>query len=209
MVQGSPTAYGGYASFERNLMQIDPGIEEPTRDLLKQVIRGEYHEIAKILEVLGEQRFQECLSLCLRVAGYIVIDVCGHMWPTESGLRRIAQLTAQTDLGYELPESDVYDFLARAVLGFEPLAEVFANKERAASAPLLTTASLLVAYRPHGRHWWEYLDVIEGALEEAAPLSRAAFPAALLLSRRARALESRGAAERTAGMQHSSRRSHG
>jgi hypothetical protein len=42
--------------------------------------------------------------------------------------------------------------------------------------------------------WWEYLDVTERALEEAAPLSEAAFSAALLLSRRNRALKARGAA---------------
>jgi hypothetical protein len=172
-------------------MQIDPKIEEPTRDLLTQIVRGEYQEIAKTLEALGEYRFTECLSLCLRVAGYIVIDVCGHLWPTETEVHRISQLMAETDLGFDLAESDVYDFLSRAALGFEPLVEVFPDREKAASIPLLTTAALLVAYRTNGKHWWEYLDVIEGALEEAATLSETTFPAALLLSRRARTLKSR------------------
>lgn len=172
-------------------MRIDPKIEEPTRELLTQVIRGKHREIGPVLAGLGEYRFAECLSLCLRVAGYVVIDVCGHRWPTDAELRRIAELTADNDLGFDLTESDAYDFLARAALGFEPLTDVFPDKERAASVPLLATASLLVAYRADGKHWWEYLDVIEGGLEEAAPLSEAALPAVLLLSRRARTLKSR------------------
>jgi hypothetical protein len=170
-------------------MQIDRSVEGPTRDLLDKVIRGDYREIAKALAALGEERSAKCQSLCLRVAGYIVIDACGHKWPTDDELHRIARLMSGTDLGFELSESDAYNFLARAALGFEPLTKVFADKERSDSVPLLTTASLLIAYRHSGQHWWDYLNVIEGALEEAAPLSRAAFPAALLLARRARALD--------------------
>jgi hypothetical protein len=169
-------------------MQIDPRVEGATRDLLEKVIGREYRETAEIIEAFGERRTAECLSLCLRVAGYIVIDICDHRWPTDSELRRIAQLMSENDLGFELPEADAYDFLARAALGFEPLAAVFSDGEKAGSVPILTTASLLVAYRPDGQHWWEYLDVIQGGLEEAAPLSQAAFPAALLLARRARTL---------------------
>jgi hypothetical protein len=78
-------------------------------------------------------------------------------------------------------------------LGFEPLIELFPEKEKVAAIPILTTTTLLVSYRTNGKHWWEYLDVIERALEDAAPLSEAAFPAALLLSRRSRALKSRSA----------------
>jgi len=169
-------------------MQIDPRVEGATRDLLEKVIGREYREIAEIIEAFGERRTAECLRLCLRAAGYIVIDICDHRWPTDSELRRIAQLMSENDLGFELPEADAYDFLARAALGFEPLAAVFSDGEKAGSVPILTTASLLVAYRPDGQHWWEYLDVIQGGLEEAAPLSQAAFPAALLLARRARTL---------------------
>jgi len=179
-------------------MPIDPRVEEPIRDVLEKVIRREYQETGEIIETLGERRTAECLSLCLRVAGYIVIDICGHRWPTDSELRRLAQLMSENDLGFELPETDAYDFLARAALGFEPLAAVFPDREKAGSVPILTTASLLVAYRPDGQHWWEYLDVIEGGLEEAAPLSQAAFPAAFLLARRAHTLvESQDPAGRT------------
>jgi hypothetical protein len=37
-------------------MQIDPKVEEPTRDLLGHVIRGEYREFASLMESIGEER---------------------------------------------------------------------------------------------------------------------------------------------------------
>jgi hypothetical protein len=162
------------------------------RKLLGHAIRGEFGEMISRAGSLGEQRFLECLACCLRVAGYIAIDVSGYKWPSDADVREIAQRMARMDSDFELPEADTYEFLARAALGFETLTDVFPDKEKAASVPLLTTASLLVAYRPEGKHWWEYLDVIESALEEADPLSEAAFPAALLLSRRTRALKAHG-----------------
>jgi hypothetical protein len=170
-------------------MRIDPKVEEPTRDLLGHAIRGEFDEFASLIEAIGEQRFLEAGSLCLRIAGYVAIDVCAWQWPTEADLREIARRMAAMDAKFELDESDVYAYLARAVLAFEPLLDVFPDKGKAATVPFFTTATLLVAYRPDGEHWWEYLDVIEQALEAAAPLPETVVPALLLLSRRNRALK--------------------
>jgi hypothetical protein len=180
-------------------MPIDPKVEESARDLLGHAIRGEFDESANVIEAVGEQRFLEAGSLCLRIAGYIAIDVCAWQWPTDADLREIAQRMAGMDAEFELDESDVYDYLTRAALGFEPLLEVFPDKEKAATVPFFATATLLVAYRPDDQHWWEYLDEIEQALETAAPLPEKVVPALLLLSRRNRALkakaEANGAAE--------------
>jgi hypothetical protein len=172
---------------------IDPKVEEPTRRLLGHAVRGELDELSGLMSELGPERLLDCLGLCLSLSGYIAIDVCGHKWPPDADLRRLAQLMADIDLDFNLEEPDVYDYLSRLVLGFEPLSDVFpVNKGKGVMVPILTTAALLVSYRTDARHWWEYLDVIERALEEAAPLSEAAFPAALLLSRRNRALKARG-----------------
>jgi hypothetical protein len=73
----------------------------------------------------------------------------------------------------------------------EPLFDVFPDKGKAVMVPVLITAALLVIYRAEPRHWWEYLDVIERAIENAAPLQEDDFPAVLLLPRRARALRAR------------------
>ena len=169
-------------------MGIEPKVEEPARDLLGHAIRGEWNDFANVAEDIGEQRLLECLSLCLRIAGYIVIDISGRTWPTAADVHEIAQRMAATDLGFDLTEDDAHAYLARAVLGFEPLIEVFPDREKLATVPVFTTAALLVSYRRHGTDWWDYLSTIENALETAAPLPDDVVPAVLLLSRRKRAL---------------------
>jgi hypothetical protein len=172
-------------------MRIDPRVEKPTRDLLGRAIRGEFDELADVIEAIGEERFQECLSLCLSIAGYIAIEICGHEWPTTAKLRRIAEIMAGADMDFDLGESDVYDYLARAALGFEPLIEVFPEREKVGSIPIMVTATLLVSYRGEDRGWWDYLEEIEEALEIAAPLPEKVVPALLLLTRRNRALKAK------------------
>jgi hypothetical protein len=169
-------------------MAIEPKVEEPSRDLLGHAIRGEWDDFAGVVEDIGEQRLLGCLSLCLRIAGYIAIDISGHAWPTVADVGEIARRTAAADLGFNLDEADVHTYLARAALGFEPLAEVFSDAEKLATVPIFATAALLVSYRPPGTDWWDYLNTIEAALETAALLSEDVEPALLLLSRRKRAL---------------------
>jgi hypothetical protein len=169
-------------------MGIEPKAEEPTRDLLGHAIRGEWQDFANVAEDIGETRLLECLSLCLRIAGYIAIDISGRTWPTTADVREIAHRMAATDLGFDLSEAEAHAYLNRAVLDFEPLTEVFPDREKLAAVPIFTTAALLVSYRKHGTDWWDYLDQIENALETAAPLSEDVVPALLLLSRRKRAL---------------------
>jgi hypothetical protein len=53
---------------------------------------------------------------------------------------------------------------------------------------------MLVAYRRERPHWWNYLGVIEKALEDVAPLTEDAVPALILLARRTRALKQTGTA---------------
>jgi hypothetical protein len=170
-------------------MQIDPKVEEAARDLLGHAIRGEFAEFAAVIETIGERRFLEADSLCLRVSGYVAIDACGHQWPADAELHGLARrMAGLQDKGYELAEADAYAYLAWVVLGFRPLLDVFPDQAKAATVPFFATAALLVACRPDGVHWWEYLDLIEQALEAAAPLPETIVPAVLLLSRRSRAL---------------------
>lgn len=169
-------------------MGIEPKAEESTRALLGHAIRGEWQDLANVAEDIGETRLLECLSLCLRIGGYIAIDISGRTWPTTADIREIAQRMATVELDFDLSEDDAHAYLTRSVLGFEPLTEVFPDREKLATVPIFTTAALLVSYRRHGTDWWDYLDQIENALETAAPLSEDVVPALLLLSRRKRAL---------------------
>jgi hypothetical protein len=170
-------------------MGIEPAVEAPARDLLGHAIRGEWDAFANLAEDIGEQRLLECLSLYLRVAGYIAVDIAGHAWPTNADVSDIAARIAAADLGFDLTEPDARAYLARAALGFEPLIEVFPDRRKLGTVPVFATAALLVLYRRHGTDWWDYLSTIETALETAAPLPDDVEPALILLSRRKRALE--------------------
>jgi len=165
-------------------MRIDPKIEKPTRDMLGYAIRGEFSEMSGVAQAVGDQRFQECLGMCLRIAGYIAIDVCGQRWPSNADLRGIAQNMVRVEMDFDLQESDVYDYLARAALGFEPLIQVFPDQRSAASVPVFATATLLVSYRPGDQDWWDYLVTIEEAVEAAAVADLSVLPALILRSRR-------------------------
>jgi hypothetical protein len=139
------------------------------RDLLGHAIRGEFDQFGDVVEAIGEQSFLEAGSLCLRIAGYVAIGACAWQWPTDADVREIAQAISALDNEFDLTEQDAHDYLSRAVLRFEPILDVFPDPERAGTIPFFATAALLIAYRREGRHWWEYLDVIEKALEDAAP----------------------------------------
>jgi hypothetical protein len=169
-------------------MGIDPKVEKPARELLGHAIRGEFDQFAGVIEAIGEQRFLEAGSLCLRIAGYIAIDACAWQWPSDADAREIAREISGLDAEFELAEQQVYDFLARSVLRFEPVLAVFPDPEVAGTVPFFATAAMLIAYRRDRPYWWDYLDVIEKALEDAAPLPEETVPAMILLARRNRAL---------------------
>jgi hypothetical protein len=124
------------------------------------------------------------MSLYMRTAAHIAVDISGRPWPTTADVRDIARRAAAADLGFDLTEDDTHAYLARAALGFEPLAEGFPDRQKLASATIFTTAALLVSYHGHGTDWLDYLNTIETALETAAPLPEDVEPAVLLLYRR-------------------------
>jgi hypothetical protein len=174
-------------------MVIDPDDEQATRDLLGHAISGDEQRFARSLQAIGDERYLHCLSLCIRVAGYIVVDACSWQWPSKAELIKIAQrITGMDDLDFGVSEADTYAFLSRSAIGFEPLSDVFADRGQLGSIPLFTTAALLSAYCPDGRRWQEYLTVIERSLDLVAPLPEETVPALVLTARRHRALKGAG-----------------
>ena len=89
-------------------MAIEPKVEKPARDLLGHAIRGECDDFANVAEDIGEQRMLECMSLCVRIAGYVAIDISGHAWPTTADVRDIARRAAAAGLGFDLSEDDAH-----------------------------------------------------------------------------------------------------
>jgi hypothetical protein len=160
-------------------MRIDPGIEKPTRDLLAHAIRGELKEMGNLIYAIGDQRYLECISLCIAIAGYIGTEA-SQRWPTEADLHEIARHASATTTRFDLDESAVFDFLSRVVFGADKLDQVFPDLADSTTLPVLATARILVSFRPQylrDKEWWDYLDVIEGASEQATALDPAVLPA--------------------------------
>jgi hypothetical protein len=167
-------------------MRIDPDTEKATRDLLSHAIRGELEEMGTLVETMGEERYLQCITLCVFIAGYIGIDV-PERWPTDADLREIARHAAETTKEFELDKSAVFEFLSRVVFGSEQLTAVFPDLAVAGSLPVLATARIIVSFRPHelrGKYWWDYLDVIEGATEAAMTVDPALLPALMFRTRK-------------------------
>jgi len=165
------------------MQRIDPSIEKPTRDLLGHAVRGELDQMGQAIYAMGDQRYMECTALCIAIAGYVAIDASGMRWPSDSALREMANHTAETTAEFEIRAADLYDFLSRVAFGSDKLDQVFPDLAISTTFPVLAAARILVAFRPHKaqhEHWWQYLDAIEGALEQAAVLDPAVLPALML-----------------------------
>jgi hypothetical protein len=67
------------------------------------------------------------------------------------------------------------------------MVDVFPSAKDAVMLPLQVTGTLLLAFLPRGKHWWEYLDVIENALDAAEQADLSLLPALILRSQRNRA----------------------
>lgn len=157
-------------------MLVDPKIEEPARTLIGHVIRQEWDELEAEVRRIGDDTYNSALVLCILVAGYVAVDVAGH-WPTDADVRFIAQRTAKSARGFELAEEDVYAFLSQVALDWKPMVDVFPSAEVGLLLPLQVTSTLLLAFLPKDKRWWEYLDVIENSLDASEYTNLALLPA--------------------------------
>jgi len=174
------------------MQRIDPSIEKPTRDLLRHAIRGDLDQMGQQVYAIGDERYLECIALCIAIVGYVAIDVC-QRWPTDADLREIARHAAETTEEFEIDATAVFDFLSRVVFGSEKLDQVFPDIAVSTTLPILATASILASFRPQqigDKRWWEYLDQIEGATEQAGALDSAVLPALMFRVRSAASRQS-------------------
>lgn len=167
-------------------MQIDRKAEEATRDMIAHAIRGELNQLADVIEAVGEDRFRECVELCVRISGYIAVDVCRSTWPSEGAIQHIAENVSRADLAAPVDAGGLQAYLSKTVLGFRALDGVFADPGEAGSSPVLMTAAMLLVFCPRDKDQWSYLDEIEHALEAAEGIPEPVLPAAVLRAYRIR-----------------------
>jgi hypothetical protein len=166
-------------------MIIDPKIEDVNRTMIGHVIRQEFEELQNEMLRIGNDTFLRAMAVCVYVAGYITVDVPEH-WPTDADVREIAAHTAVSARGFELSRDDVFTFLTRVALGGERMAAVF-PPEVGVMLPLQVASTLLLAFLPTDKKWWEYLDVIENALNAAEQVDLSLLPALMLRAQHGRA----------------------
>lgn len=169
-------------------MQIDARVERATRKMLSHAGRGELDALSETIKDLGDnKRYLECLELCIQISGYVAVDVLGPAWPTDAGLRQMAEGAVKAEDEYELKVDEVYDYLRKCAVGFQSIDQVFPVPEQAAIWPIVMTSSLLLSYRPKGKDVGEYLDEIEESLVAAASVEPFVLPGMILHAHRAKA----------------------
>lgn len=114
------------------IKRLGPEFEEPFRKALGHAARAESTELENLLENLTNDQVLTAIGLCAFVAGYAAIDVVGREWPSEVNMRKIANGTVKGANAQKLglSDQDVYDFITRVSLRFEPINEVFPDPNR-------------------------------------------------------------------------------
>jgi hypothetical protein len=172
---------------------IDRRTEEPARDMLGHAIRGETQDLSTLIQAAGDERYRQVLGLCLIAAAYVAVDITGR-WPTEADVREIARLVSERGTEIPLDQKDVYDYLSGAALGFKSLPQAMGDDLAAVTLPIFITGTLLFAFRPEGKKWWDYLDQIWSAYEQAEALDMSVLPALQVRSRMTKEAKERGIA---------------
>jgi hypothetical protein len=178
--------------------RLDPEVERIFREALGHAARAEMAELAKVQNDASVAQLAACLSLCGLVTAYVAIDVFDRNWPDSAALARIAKHTATSGELVKrtgLTMEDAYEYISRAALRGEALDKVFPDPDKLVTVPFLVASSILPGYRPQGKHWWEWLDAIEDALEKAWTTDLGVLPALMVRTRFEAAMAARQQAD--------------
>lgn len=150
-------------------MRLNPRAEGPARELFGFAIRAEMDAFdRKLKSFRDDTTLQEALALAVAVSRYVVMDSVGGRKPTDAELRDVASMLASIQEGYTLTAAEVHDYLAKAVLGEQTLADAL-PEGTAVTLPFVVAGNLLGANAKveDGQQWWDYLEAIEQSIEAA------------------------------------------
>ena len=168
------------------IARIGAETEKLFRDALGHGARVELDDLDQVLDSMSDKQLLDSAELCRVTTSYAVIYICGRNWPDEENRRGIAETAATYGTLAKkrgLTVQEAYDFVTRVCIRLEPPHLVFPDGHTALRVAFLTTVGILVAYRPEGKHWWEWLDGIENALEIAWAADLDLLPALMVRSR--------------------------
>lgn len=165
------------------IASVNPKVERAMRDAMGHVAHAEAGKIEPALAILHDRERTEALALSMAVACYVVVDTCGGQWPDDGDVRQIASdlaATGDSARQLQLDVSEIHAYLSRVVLGPDSVEDVIPDDSKAALLAITVAQRAAVVYRPKDKHWWEYLDQIESALEVASALDTSVLPAAVM-----------------------------
>lgn len=162
--------------------RINPKVERALRDVMGHVAQAEDDQIEPSLAVLDDDERAEALGLSVAITCYVALDVC-QTWPSDADARRMAKGLATLGTTAErshLGADEIYAYLSRAVFGMEPVGDVIPDEASATRLMVTVAQRAVVANCPNEVSTWEYLDVIEAAIDAASELDPAVIPAAVM-----------------------------
>ena len=162
-------------------MQVDPKIEQQARRMLGYAIRRQSEDLDAVVHGTGDTTLAAVIRLCVRIAGYVAIDACQH-WPAEADLRELAHRAETSVTRLDMSEEEIFEFLSRVAFGTDTLDDIV-SAESVVSVPVNAVANLLLAFRPQGMEWTEYLDQIWNAYNAAEMIDTSVLPALMFRMR--------------------------
>lgn len=164
--------------------------EEAFRAALNHAGHKRVDELRSALDRMTDQQIATAVRLCGFVSAYTVIDVVNRRWPTDEGVRLIAEKTARSAGANAWPgvtEQNLHLFLSRCALGFEDftvvLNDAFPDADDLLMAPFFLTIQLLGTFGPSEQSISAFLDVVEDAYEKAWQLDLNLLPALMVRAR--------------------------
>jgi hypothetical protein len=165
------------------IARMNAKVEKALRDAMGHVAHAEPDQIEAPLADLTDAERTEALALAILIACYVVVDACGSQWPDDGDVRRFARSLATIGTTAErlkLDEGQIYAYLSRTVLGTDSIEDVIPDEPMFTRLPVIVAQRAAVVYRPKDKHWWDYLDQIEAAIEIASALDATVLPAAVM-----------------------------
>lgn len=170
--------------------RLSEEIEKPFRKALDHASKRRISELHGLLAEMTDEQIAGAIGLCGFATAYVAIDVVERRWPTDAGLRRMAENLMKggnPDERFGVTAENVYRFTSQCALGFKPYADVFGNifgsPDELLTAPFFITVNVLAAYVPKGQTIWEFLEQIESAYEGAWLLDLNVLPALMVRAR--------------------------
>ncbi|MBO0805301.1 MAG: hypothetical protein J2P25_19760 [Nocardiopsaceae bacterium] len=170
--------------------QISSEIEEPFREALDHAAKRRVDELRAMPDRLSNEQIASTVGLCAFVSAYTAIDVVERRWPSDAGVRRMAERTVEgveEDRPYGVTEENVYLWLSKVALGFKTYAEVFGDRfddpRDFYAAPFFLTINFVATFIPKDKSLGDFLDIIEDAYERAWVTDLNLLPALMVRAR--------------------------